>query len=409
MSRGTKWSGHVFEFFRSIWTNFSLWCLWGTNFSEVSICVNSVNSFNHHGQHHLCVMRKSSRNKAGKRKKNNSECNSSGEGDNPSHFKLFKPRGSSAEEEELDVSDILKRANSVLYDKENVFEKSVVSSTPLPQSKRPSEGQFEISSEMASLSQSEKNGEKVDKGEKGSSDSEILQFLKKIDQKITNMDKKFANIEKRLCSLEELKPKVELIDKELKNLWSAIQERDKRYGEKLNLVEERFESTDFSVGLLNDKVLNLQTENVQLKENIVYLQSQSMRNNLVFTGIPESESETNEEVENKIRVFLHENLKVAKELADKILFDIVHRMGSKSTKGPRQIVARFHDFKDKDYVKKQGRNLKGTSYFINEQFPKEVSEKRKRLLPKLKEARQGGKSAWLSYDTLYIDGKPVKD
>ena len=217
-------------------------------------------------------MGKSSRNKAGKRKKNNSECNSSGEGDNPSHFKLFKPRGSSAEEEELDVSDILKRANSVLYDKQNVFEKSVVSSTPLPQSKRLSEGQFEISSEMASLSQSEKNGEKVDKGEIGSSDSEILQFLKKIDQKITNMDKKFANIEeKRLCSLEELKPKVELIDKELKNLWSAIHERDKRYGEKLNLVEERVESTDFSVGLLNDKVLNLQTENVQLKENIVYL------------------------------------------------------------------------------------------------------------------------------------------
>ena len=118
----------------------------------------------------------------------------------------------------------------------------------------------------------------------------------------------------------------------------------KRYGEKLNLVEERVESTDFSVGLLNDKVLNLQTENVKLKNNIVYLQSQYMRNNLVFTGIPESDSETNEESESNIRVFLHEKLKVAKALADKILFDRVHKMGSKSSKGPRQIVARFHEF-----------------------------------------------------------------
>ena len=108
-----------------------------------------------------------------KERKNNNECNSSGEGDNPSHFKLFKPRGSSAEGDELDVSDILKPANSVLYDKDNVFEKSVVSSTPLTQSKRPSDGQFEVVSEMASLSHSVKNGDKGEKGEKG---NQIVKF-----------------------------------------------------------------------------------------------------------------------------------------------------------------------------------------------------------------------------------------
>ena len=46
---------------------------------------------------------------------------------------------------------------------------------------------------------------------------------------------------------------------------------------------------------------------------------------------------------------------------------------------------------------------------MNEQFPKEVVDKRRRLLPKLKEARQQGKSAWLSYDTLYVDGRAVRD
>ena len=62
----------------------------------------------------------------------------------------------------------------------------------------------------------------------------------------------------------------------------------------------------------------------------------SVRNNLVFTGITESDSEINDESESKIRVFLHEKLKVAKELGDKILFDRVHRMDLKSSKGPRQ-------------------------------------------------------------------------
>ena len=78
----------------------------GHKFSDFFICVDRLN---HHVHQQRCVMRKSRRNKAGKRKKNNSECNSSGDGDNPSHFKLSKPRGSSAEEDDSGVSDILKR------------------------------------------------------------------------------------------------------------------------------------------------------------------------------------------------------------------------------------------------------------------------------------------------------------
>ena len=46
---------------------------------------------------------------------------------------------------------------------------------------------------------------------------------------------------------------------------------------------------------------------------------------------------------------------------------------------------------------------------MNEQFPREVADKRRRLVPKMKEARQQGKSAWLSYDTLYVDGRVVRD
>ena len=48
-------------------------------------------------------------------------------------------------------------------------------------------------------------------------------------------------------------------------------------------------------------------------------------------------------------------------------------------------------------------------YYISEQFPKEVSEKRKALVPKLLKARSEGKEASISYDKLYVQGKLVND
>ena len=59
-------------------------------------------------------------------------------------------------------------------------------------------------------------------------------------------------------------------------------------------------------------------------------------------------------------------------------------------------------------VRKQRQTLKGTRYFVNEQFPREVVERRRRLVPRMNAARQDGHKAWITYDTLYIDGKPVK-
>ena len=111
----------------------------------------------------------------------------------------------------------------------------------------------------------------------------------------------------------------------------------------------------------------------------------------------------------KLRVFVTEKMKVAKDIADKLVFERVHRMGVKRQGVNRSIVAKFHNFKERELVRKQGKALKGSRFYVNEQFPREVADKRRRLVPKMKEARQQGKSAWLSYDTLYVDGRVVRD
>ncbi|KAH3738938.1 hypothetical protein DPMN_045582 [Dreissena polymorpha] len=48
------------------------------------------------------------------------------------------------------------------------------------------------------------------------------------------------------------------------------------------------------------------------------------------------------------------------------------------------------------------------SFNVFEQFPSEVQEKRRRLIPKIKVAKREGKRALLAYDTLFIDRHPVQ-
>ena len=53
--------------------------------------------------------------------------------------------------------------------------------------------------------------------------------------------------------------------------------------------------------------------------------------------------------------------------------------------------------------------LKGTPFYVNEQFPNDIAKRRQALAPQLKRAIRSGKQAWISYDTLYIDGQPVRE
>ena len=55
------------------------------------------------------------------------------------------------------------------------------------------------------------------------------------------------------------------------------------------------------------------------------------------------------------------------------------------------------------------KNLRGTPFYVTEQFLPEVAAKIRLLFRRVKEEKQAGKRAWVSYDTLYVDGRPIKD
>ncbi|XP_061173535.1 uncharacterized protein LOC133182701 [Saccostrea echinata] len=138
-----------------------------------------------------------------------------------------------------------------------------------------------------------------------------------------------------------------------------------------------------------------------LKERHLDLQTRSMRDNLIFDGIPETHDE---DAETLIKDFIKNELNIT----DNIEFHRVHRMGSKGGTRPRPIVAKFVLHKDRERVRRAAPgSLADKPYGINEQFPKEINERRKQLYPQYKAAKRQRKRATLVVDKLFVEGQLV--
>ena len=129
-----------------------------------------------------------------------------------------------------------------------------------------------------------------------------------------------------------------------------------------------------------------------------------MRDNLVFYNIQEQEGENAME---KIFGFLGNELKIESPHQN-IKIDRAHRMGRKQPEKTRPIVVKFNYFQDREAIRQRAHLLKGKRYGISEQFPQEIAQQRKKLIPLYKKAKQEGKRATLKYDKLIVEGRVIK-
>ena len=159
-----------------------------------------------------------------------------------------------------------------------------------------------------------------------------------------------------------------------------------------------------SVSTLSSQLTVVTSECKTMKETILDLQTRSMRDNLVFSGIPETPTENSETV---IKDFITTQLKLSPDIVKNITFHRVHRIGPprKDSKYPRPIVAKFEHFKQKVQIQGRCRELKGTHFGVNDQFPKEILQRRQKLHPIRKEMLKKGHKSILIVDKLYIDGQ----
>ena len=89
---------------------------------------------------------------------------------------------------------------------------------------------------------------------------------------------------------------------------------------------------------------------------------------------------------------------------DTLYIERAHRVGYGRRCKTRPIVAKFNtDSKNAVKVALRNVNLKGTDYNVLDQFPPEVKDRRKQLIPVMLDARRQGKRATLVRDKLYIN------
>ncbi|KAH3859211.1 hypothetical protein DPMN_101927 [Dreissena polymorpha] len=75
----------------------------------------------------------------------------------------------------------------------------------------------------------------------------------------------------------------------------------------------------------------------------------------------------------------------------------------------RELVYKFSFFNSREQIRGSSRNLIRTPFYVTEQFRSEVAAKKGRLFRRAKVGKQASKCALVSYDTLYIGSRQIKD
>ena len=192
-----------------------------------------------------------------------------------------------------------------------------------------------------------------------------------------------------------------------------------------------------------------------MADDIIDLKCRSMRDNLVFIGIPEtvsaqptlglmgaaggsavfdsgtamdssqgqgqgqgpsqnsswqpksySQVATGEDCNEKVWEFCKSVLNIHNP-SGRVFIDRAHRSGTFRPDKPRAIIVKFKDTDSKMIVKNAAKeiDLKNTPFGVFDQYPPEVQEKRRSLIPKMLEAKAQHKKAVLVRDKLYINNK----
>ena len=206
---------------------------------------------------------------------------------------------------------------------------------------------------------------------------EIKKTVNSINVKVSDLEGKMISLETRVTETETssqfLGKEYETNKQELKTAKSTIQDLKKSC--------DSFEKTSKS----------LSEKNVELGNKLVDLEARSMRENLMFYGIPEEGDKENceDEVKQLMRDILH------MESVDTYTFDRAHRVGQRSA-STRPIVVKFHYYSQREKVRQTAfgvsEELKAAKLGVGAQIPKDIRDARKPLYPAMKKAKDEGKN-----------------
>ena len=153
----------------------------------------------------------------------------------------------------------------------------------------------------------------------------------------------------------------------------------------------------------------MKMEHQKLKNRIINNECRSMSQNFIIKGLPEEDGEN---LEDSIIDLLTDVLQIPEDNVEVL---VCHRLrpapktfGQKER--PRNIVVKLGDKNQVFEVMKSAKHLKDHTpvLHIEQQYPAEISENRRALLPVMKYAKSIGHKAFLRRDSLIIDSKSFR-
>ena len=180
----------------------------------------------------------------------------------------------------------------------------------------------------------------------------IHQELSKINTRLDTICRRLDSVEVRIKSnedtIKELETSVQftqgLLDDKMKELSEECEKRIKKNEE----------------GIKAELSLAQENEN-NLKDKLRVLEDRGRRNNLKIDGIKESNKETWDECEEKIKKVVEEKMNITG-----IEIERAHRMGRKQLENTklRTIIFKLCNWKQKELILKNAKHLKDTGMYI---------------------------------------------
>ncbi|XP_065683347.1 uncharacterized protein LOC124813964 [Hydra vulgaris] len=197
----------------------------------------------------------------------------------------------------------------------------------------------------------------------------------------------YERLDKVELRINENSKQIKLIEKEIEDIKVSLNFHDQ-------LIEEKSRSVITSQDKCNTINVTQNNESAfsKITNKLREIEDRSRRNNLRIDGIKESEGESWNDNETKVKN-IFENYLGLKD----IKIERAHRTGHKDSLRPITIIIKLLDFKDKVNILKKGKNI-----YINEDFCAETLQIRKVLRELMKMERAAGKFASISYDKLII-------
>ena len=247
-----------------------------------------------------------------------------------------------------------------------------------------------------------------------SEDDQVLEALNMTEKIATQLERIFemlAGVESRLQNLEGIFERFSALEKSVNKLETELNKIGEKTRKLEGEVNDLSKSMEFANAEIEDLKKNDKENEVKIKEledKILYQEVYNRRENLRFFGFPES-ADGAENTYEVVRKFLSDELEV--ENAADIEFQRAHRIGKKKTGETRPVIVRFLRFPERELVFRRVRELADDiDIKVYADFPREISERRKKQWPRLKKAREEGKTAFFSKpepDKLFIDGRFV--